>query len=141
MSLSSIRTSECAERIASTGNGPFPTILREANSARDKVVVTAMRRRYALSREVDWVFIYRRLLAGLPAFDAAPKGVIATSAFALLLSALGFFFSRLRFDIRNSFLRALHRLLAPRELSFAHDAKARRVHYVSQGDQPARASL
>jgi hypothetical protein len=96
-----------------------------------------------------WAFIhqptlcifYLRLPAGLPAFDAAPKGVIATSIFALLLSALGFFFSRLPLDIRNSFLPALRRLLAPRELSFAHDAKAKHVHYVSRGNWVARASL
>jgi hypothetical protein len=56
--------------------------------------------------------IYLRLLAGLPAFDAAPKDVVATSTFALLLSALGFFFSRLPFDIRTSFLPTPHRQLA-----------------------------
>ena len=96
---------------------------------------------WAFIHQPTLCIIYLRLPAGLPAFDAAPNGVIATSTFALLLSALGFFFSRLPLDIRNSFLPALHRLLGPRELSFTHDAKAKRVHYVSRDDRSARASL
>jgi hypothetical protein len=50
-------------------------------------------------------------MAGLPAFDADPNGEAAGSIFALLLSAFGFFFSRLPFDIRNSFLPTQRRLL------------------------------
>ena len=42
---------------------------------------------------------YLRFPAALPAFDAAPNGVAASMGFSLLLSALGFFFSRLPLDI------------------------------------------
>ncbi len=101
----------------------------------------SLRNTWAFIHQPTLCIIYLRLPVGLPAFDAAPKGVIATSTFALLLSALGFFFSRLPLDIRNSFLPALDQLLAPRELSFAHDAKEKRIHYVSRGGRAARASL
>jgi hypothetical protein len=63
-------------------------------------------------------------LAGIPAFDAAPNGVGADSTFALLFSAFGFFFSRLPFDIRNSFSPTQCRLLTLGELSAARVAKA-----------------
>jgi len=65
-----------------------------------------------------------RRLAGLPAFDAAPNGVAADSTFALLLSAFGFFFSRLPFDISNSFLPTQCRLLNLGEISAARVAEA-----------------
>ena len=42
---------------------------------------------------------YLRFPAALPAFDAAPNGVAASTGFTLFLSALGFFFSRLPLDI------------------------------------------
>ena len=45
---------------------------------------------------------YLRLGDGFPAFDAAPNGEDAGTVFILLLSAFGFFFSRLPFDMHSS---------------------------------------
>jgi hypothetical protein len=101
-------------RMARFYSAPLTSLLR-------LVAISTIRRPSSISRHCSvntcmtargYRIIYLRLLAGLPAFDAAPKGVVATSTFALLLSALGFFFSRLPFDIRNSFLPTPHRQLA-----------------------------
>jgi hypothetical protein len=81
-----------------------------------------------------------RLIAGFPAFDAAPNGEAADSTFILLLSAFGFFFSRLPFDIRNSFLPTQCRLLILGNF-LPRVTPKQRSHFTSQGDQLARASL
>jgi hypothetical protein len=69
INFSFVSTSECADRIASTGNGPFPTILRKENSLGDNVDVADMEERYALSRQVDTPLLQKAPRYGVRAQD------------------------------------------------------------------------
>jgi hypothetical protein len=67
--FSCVSNSECAGSIVSTGNGPFPTILSDANSSGDSVVVADMSERYALSSQVDTLLLQQVPRQGVSALD------------------------------------------------------------------------
>ena len=62
-------------------------------------VLHALRESPRFRTRVFTVTAYLRFPAAFPALEAAPNGVAAATGIALLLSALGFFFSRLPLDI------------------------------------------